>query len=217
MKLCLYSGGLREQNHVLNQKLLGLLPGKKIKITYIPSAGDENRKYYREFQEWFNFYGLRNLAFFSLERDFRESAAKEALSSEAIYLSGGNTFHFLFWLRKRKFLNRLKGFVKKGGILIGLSAGSILMTPTIKISGIPSYNHDENEVGIKNLKSLALVNFEFFPHFRPNPRLEREIVGYSQTSPYSIFALEEGSGIIIWDQETFFVGSHKIYCHGREV
>lgn len=214
MKLCLYSGGNREQNDKLNRELLKLLPGKRVRITYIPSAGDEDRKYFTEFKEWYGFYGLRNLKFFSLEEKWNESSVKEVLSSDAIYLSGGNTYHFLFWLKKRKFLTHLKDFVKSGGILIGLSAGSILMTPKIDIAGIPPYDCDENKVGIKNLNALGLVRFEFFPHFFPSARLGKELLKYSQTTPSPVFGVEEGSGIIIWDESTSIIGPYRIFYKG---
>lgn len=214
MKICLYSGGDRNKNDGLNRELIKLFPNKRVKITYIPSAGDEDRKYFKEFQDWYKFYGLSNLGFFSLEEKFNNKSVERLLTSDAIYLSGGNTYHFLFWLRKRNFLSSLKNFVKKGGFLIGLSAGSILMTPRINISGVPSYDHDKNEVGIKNLEALGLVDFEFFPHYSSSSRLDKELIKYSETTPYPIFAMEEGSGIIIWEEKTTMIGSYKVFHKG---
>jgi len=217
MKLCLYSGGDRHKNDKLNRELIKMFPSKREKITYIPSAGDEDRKYFKEFQNWYKFYGLTNFGFFSLEEKFDTKSIEKLLTSKVIYLSGGNTYHFLFWLRKRKFLNILRNFVKRGGVLIGLSAGSILMAPRINISGIPSCDHDENKVGLKNLKSLGLVSFEFFPHYSSSLRLDRELLEYSKTTPYPVFAMEEGSGMVIWEEKTTIIGPYKVFYKGGRV
>jgi dipeptidase E len=58
----------------------------------------------------------------------------------------------------------LKKFIQDGGILTGLSAGAIMMTETIEMAGYPPFDCDENEDNLKNLKSLNLVDFYFFPH-----------------------------------------------------
>lgn len=217
MKLVLYSGGDRLKNHRVNLRLLDLLKTRNLRITYIPSASDEERKYFKEFKDWFGFYGFKNLNYFDLGNEYSLESANQALNSKVIYLSGGNTYNFLYWLRKRGFLNSLRNFVENEGILIGLSAGSILMTPSISTSGIPSYDHDENLINLKNLKALNLVNFEFFPHYSPSKRLDEEILSYSKKSLYPTFGVKEGNGIIIWGGKMELVGSPHIFYKGNKV
>jgi len=214
MKLILYSGGDRLKNYKINLRVLDFLPTKNLKITYIPSASDEERKYFKEFKDWFGFYGFRNLGYFDIGKEYSPELANQALGSKAIYLSGGNTYNFLYWLKKRKFFKSLRNFVEKGGILIGFSAGSILITPSISIAGIPSYDHDENLIGLKDLKALKLVNFEFFPHYLPSKRLDKEILFYSKRTPCPIFGVQEGEGIIIWDNVMEFIGIPHIFYQG---
>ncbi|WP_199621429.1 Type 1 glutamine amidotransferase-like domain-containing protein [Paenibacillus alkalitolerans] len=74
---------------------------------------------------------------------------------DAIHLSGGNTFYFLSLLKKRNTMEMLRAYVNKGGILIGVSAGSILMTKTIGFAGY----------GVDGDRNVVYVDFEFLPHW----------------------------------------------------
>lgn len=217
MKLFLYGGGKPDKNNKFNQVLAELLRDKNLKVGYIPSSGDKTRKYFKEFKERFGEFGFKNFIFLSLEEEYGEKIAKDIMNSDAIYLSGGNTYHFLWWLKKRKFLSRIKNFVKKGGVLIGSSAGSILMTPNINTSGIPHWDCDKNKIGLKNFKSLGLVNFEFFPHYIPSQKLDKELTRYSKTTHYPVFAFKEGGGIIVWDEQIKIIGYHKIFYQGNVI
>ena len=215
MKLFLYGGGKPTKKDKFNQALLELLPKKDLKIVFIPSSGDKTGRYFKEFKERFVLFGFKKFYFFSLEEEYDKNLIKDIMACDAIYLSGGNTYHFLWWLKKRKFLNTLLDFVKKGGILMGSSAGSILMTPKIDISGAPYYDCDKNKIGLKDFKALNLVKFEFFPHYLSSPRLDAELIGYSKTTPYPVFAVKEQSGIIVWDKEIKIIGDYNIFYKGN--
>ena len=91
------------------------------------------------------------------------SAKTTLLASDVIYLSGGNTYYFLHHLRRSGPIPVLREFVARGGVLAGLSAGAILMTPHIGLAGYPSFDRDENDVGLRNEASLALVDFALPP------------------------------------------------------
>ncbi len=89
---------------------------------------------------------------------------EKLLNSNILVITGGNTFTLLRNLRRSGLDKAIKKFSKKNNfVLAGFSAGAIVLTPTIKICNAPLY--DENEVGLKNLKGLGIVNFEVFPHY----------------------------------------------------
>jgi len=91
------------------------------------------------------------LLYFDVDKEYDEKKIEELLACDAIFLSGGNTYYFLNSLRKRKFLPKLREYVRIGGILIGVSAGSIIMSKTIDITTL----HDENTIGLKDYTALV--------------------------------------------------------------
>jgi dipeptidase E len=119
-------------------------------------------------------------------------------------LSGGNTYHFLNNLKNRNFLPLLKNYVEKGGVLIGVSAGSIIMSKTINVVTLL---HDENVVGLKDYSSLGLINFDFLPHLNyDREKYLKNAVEYSKTSKSVIYACSDGDGIIVDGDNMQFFG-----------
>ena len=119
--------------HKLNQELVKLLPVKS-RITYIPAASDTTGKYFKKFKRWFGYYGYKNFIYCDLDKEFDEARIPEVENSDAIYLSGGNTFYFLNSIKKRGFINLFKRFAQSGKLVIGLSAGAYIITSTIKFT-----------------------------------------------------------------------------------
>ena len=52
-------------------------------------------------------------------------------------------------------------FAQLGGVFIGVSAGAMLLTPTIESAALCG---DVNHVGLHDFSSLGLVDFMFLPH-----------------------------------------------------
>jgi len=209
MKLIFYSGG----NHTINEKidldLISLIGKKNPKIGYIPSSSDLQRKYFNEVKNYYAKYGVSQFLYFDLDKEFDKSKIPQLKDCDAIHLSGGNTFYFLYSIKKRKFLKFLREYAKSGKILIGVSAGAIIMTPSINttLAFHPQTGDLDklNTAGLKNFNALHLVNFEFIPHFDEK---EKEVFAknYSQKRKNPIYACNDGSGIIVNEKKTIFYG-----------
>ena len=141
----------------------------------------------------------------------------EALKSEIIRLSGGNTYYFLKHLRKTGLLKHLKEFVKRGGVLTGLSAGGILMTPIISAAGYPEFDKDDNDEKVRNLRGLNLVKFEFFPHYKNSPRYDKDLIRESKRVDYPIYAIPDGSGVVVTENKLKFIGKSYCFFKGKKV
>jgi len=217
LKAVIYSGGRLKANHRLHQALSDLVGEKRRKsFTYIPFMSEESEYYYRRSIRRYRPFGFTDFHCLRVDQpQISESDVKRAINSDVIYLAGGNTFYFLMHLQRSGMLPLLRKYALAGGVLAGLSAGGILMTPHIGLAGYPRFDCDENDVGLTQLGSLGLVNFEFFPHYRSYARLNGALKRYSQTSQAPIIACEDGGGLVINGDQKTFVGKSCLFINGQ--
>ena len=153
MNLVLYSGGSYDENLSLDKIALKLVNSRRVlRLTYIPADSLYAEEEFHEFVKHYKKLGVKKFLFFPIDINYSSILLEEVFKSDIIFLGGGNTFYFLKFLRRKKLFARFKDFVKRGGVLTGLSAGGIIMTPNIMTAGFPSFDKDDNDVLIKNLK-----------------------------------------------------------------
>lgn len=215
MKLVLYSGGFGRENQALAVEVQDLLSRQKNPtVTFVPVSSEDADPDFRDCQRNLAAAGIKNFHCIPVDRPLSVSEEKKLLSSDGIFLGGGNTFDLLAHLRARKLLAKLKSYVNEGGILMGLSAGSILLTPNVMTAQVPSLDSDENEAGVTDLSALGLVPFEFSPHYRPGRRTDSELLDHSKRSKNPIYACADGQGIVVRDGTIRFVGRVTVFHRG---
>ncbi len=217
MKLFLYSGGALLDNSILNQEIISNCKSKDIQITYIPASSFGHLGDYRSFIYYFKKLGVKKFIFFPVENKVSPILTEQAFESDVIFLSGGNTFSFLNSLRQQNMITKLKKFVEDGGILAGLSAGAILMTPNIKTASYPDFDRDDNYIGLKKLSALKLVSFEFFPHYKNSKRYDDVLRKKTKEFKHPLYASPDGSGIIVDGKNLRFIGKTYGFLQGKKV
>lgn len=203
-KLALYSDQQIGQSAKMDEQVLNIIDKSHPTIGYIPSSTDLKKIWFKQQQAYYKSFGADLSIYFELETEYDPDKTKELLACDAIHLSGGSTYNFLYWLRKRGFISLLKVFVANGGVLIGVSAGAILMTPEISTTHIcgEKPSHDLND-----LSALNLVDFAFLPHFNRIESVESKMVEYSFTHGRKIFGCRDGDGIIVDDNNIQCIGN----------
>ena len=124
-------------------------------------------------------------------------------------------FYFLKHLQQAGLMKHLKAFAKKGGVLVGLSAGALIMSPTIRSAGEKDMYPDPNEVKLKNLRGLNLFPFEFSPHYDHVKKEMNAHLKYSKKTRYPVFAVKDGSGVIIRGKEVMTHGKVFVFQRGK--
>ncbi len=201
-KLVLHSDQIEGKTQI-DEACLRMFDSQKPKIAYIPSQSDLQRKYFNQKVEWYKQFGIDDLLYFDIDKEYEGGKLNELLSSDGIFLSGGDTYYFLNSLKKRNFLQVLQDYVERGGGLIGVSAGSIIMSKTIYITTL----HDVNTTELRDYSSLGLVDFDFFPHLEHDQEnYLKDIREYSKKSKSVIYACKDGDGIIIDGDNIQFFG-----------
>ncbi len=204
-KLVLYSDQIPPLADEVDKELIALLGKSSPIIGYIPSVADPPRKYYKERQAYYSRMGMDLQVYFELDNEYQPNLLESLLSCDAIHLSGGNTYYFLYWLHKRKMIEPIRKYVEQGGVLVGVSAGSILMSPDISIC--PLYINEPIE--FKTIySSLNLVNFAFAPHYRTEKfsTTISALQQYSLEHQIVVYACQDSGGIVVREENVTCIG-----------
>lgn len=111
---------------------------------------------------------------------------------DGLHLSGGQTLHFLTLLREQKLVSQLRTFAHRGGVLAGVSAGAIILTPTIETA---QYVGDEFTDAPEDLTALGLVDFHFWPHYGDSDQGAAD--HQAQQLGAALHVARDGSGVIV--------------------
>jgi dipeptidase E len=192
--LVFYSDQILPRGEKIDQELLSMVAKPNPIFGFIPSADDEEYEHFHDRQAYYHRYGVNLGVYFELENRYFPEILPTLLACDAIHLSGGNTFHFLYWLQKRNLLPALREYVQKGGILIGVSAGAILLTPNISVATLCG---DQPTDPVMDLNALRLVDFSFVPHADKIAGGFSTLCNYSIEHHLPVFACRDGDGIVV--------------------
>lgn len=228
----LYSGGQERRNALIHDTLLELAMRRRparsagVRMTYVPFTLDGSRPFFRRFERRYRAFGAERFDLVAPDdprlledRDAFRDAVRTLRASDVVYLAGGNTFYFLDALRRSGLFEELRAFARRGGVIAGLSAGALILTPHIGLAGYPSFDRDPNDVGLgaRGRRGLGVVPFEFFPHFRRSPRYREALLEYSRTARGAVYACPDGSGIVVEGDRFTAHGRVWLFDRGRAV
>jgi dipeptidase E len=217
MKLVFYSGGDARANRALDDELLRLVSVKNPLFAHVPASSYLSELDFKHFVDQYTPHKVRRFLHFPVDQPFDKTLFREVMQADVIHLGGGNTFHFLKWLRKTKMLESLRDYVYRGGILTGLSAGAIMMSRDITTAGFPSFDRDDNHDNLKNLAAMGLVEFDFFPHYRNSPRYDAEFRKLSKRTRRSLYCCPDGAGIVMDGERLTFIGPTWLFRDGKKI
>lgn len=193
LRLALYSDQEIPANRIVDERLLRLIGVDRPTIAYFSSTPDSERFYFERKRAYYAKLGASLDCYVDLKSTPLEDSVASALRCDAIHLSGGNTYAFLRWLQDYRLLDALRTYAQEQGVLIGTSAGAILMTPDICTAALCG---DIPDPLLTDHRGLGLTSFQFLPHFDSKgmpPAAWKHLV--RPTSP--IYACPDGSGVIV--------------------
>jgi dipeptidase E len=141
--------------------IIASLKLQKRSAAFIASQPDADRYYFSQAQELYKSFGVELDTYLDFESGFNKAVLDVVLNKPIVHLSGGNTYRFLHAIKSRGLSDILVKYAHAGGVFIGVSAGAMLLTPTIESAALCG---DMNFVGLEDLTSLGLVSFMFYPH-----------------------------------------------------
>jgi len=149
----------------------------------------------------------KNITFFKLDR----RAKKEDLKNiDVIFVFGGNTFEYLYRIKKTGLDKLIKSFVKRGGVYFGISAGSYVACSTIEAA---TWKHadkkflDKNFLKLKNLKGLKLVPFLIAVHFEE--KFRSIIEKAAENTKRQVIAITDKQAVLVKGKSKKIIGKGK--------
>jgi len=192
-KMLLTSDGISYRKIMKEAKKLLIKPSDEIKVLIMYALmKKKNLKYLIKIRKQLKNLGIKKKNIFYVNISNNIKPPKQDF--DIIYSCGGNTFYILDRLRKTGFYKFIKNFVNKGGFYIGVSAGSIIVHKTIELAGYGSEG-DINEINLKNLDGLNLINIGIFPHY--HIALKKEINEFRKNVNYPVKELKDGQALLI--------------------
>jgi len=122
---------------------------------------------------------------------------------DIVYVSGGNTFRLLKFTKAANFKIAIENLLNRGGIYIGVSAGSYIMCPSIKMSEWKP-DPDRNYFGVTDFSGFNFAPFLLFVHYAPEyAKIIRENIANAK---YPMRILTDEQAFLIKDGQIKFIG-----------
>ncbi len=170
---------------------IGAYRNQKISIiTNAAKEGNEN-KYARLAEQQFRDLGFSSISFVDVETEQIHILD----DADIIYVIGGNTFTLLKKIRASGADKILSKRLSKTSdlIYIGVSAGSILLTPTVRLAN--EVEPDPNDEGIDDFSGLSFFPDEIYPHYTED--VESEIREYEIRHSVSVRRITNDEAILV--------------------
>jgi dipeptidase E len=189
-KLLLTSTGLSSENVVKKlQSFLTDLANQDIAIITTAAKGKEQNKYSQLAKKQLEDMGFLKIDFIDLESE----SSRNLSSYKIIYVCGGNTFKLLKFAREANFKDSIENLLKRDGIYIGVSAGSIIVGPSIDIAN--EVDPDPNDIGLSDLVGLNLTDVIILPHY--SPEMENETLNFEKKYGVTVDRINNSQAILI--------------------
>ena len=195
MKLLLTSCGW-EYNPKIAKEFLRLArkDPAEIKIFLVTTAAkkDKDWKWVQRQIKTITALGIlkENIQIFSLDRKIKKN---ELADIDVVYVCGGNTFLYLYGIRRTGMDKAITKFAKSGGLYYGISAGSIVAGPDIAFIAPldnPSLVRSLSTVKLTHVKGLGLTNIAIAPHYNKKEYISI-IDGFQAKSKFPIMPLTD--------------------------
>lgn len=190
--LILTSNGLTSQ-HLLD-RVTPHLTGKRCALVTTASVGfKQNDKNIPRHTRELLACGASGVELF----DFDEQSPADLTAYDAAMLIGGNPYYLLHSIRTHGFAQPLRELSTKG-TLIGVSAGALVLTPSIAIidAFTPEMN---NDVGLTDKTGLFLCDCEILPHYSKFltrfDRFEESAQEYERQHDVTLRRLNDGESL----------------------
>lgn len=162
---------------------------KKAVIITTASSDKEKNQYAQSALSQLKSTSLDVVDFYDFENDGR----KDLSQYDVIYVCGGNTFKLMKFAREMNFDRTILALFNKNGIYIGVSAGSLIMGPSIQIAN--EVHPDKNEVGLRDFTGFNITDVVVYPHY--SSKIEAEIKSFEERNNVKVERIDNSQAVLL--------------------
>jgi dipeptidase E len=199
-KLILHSDQSLSLTGGRDAELLRSLSGRKApRILYIPSARSSRQKAFDDVHSYYSKLGFPDVTFFEPEDQPPDGGVRAFQNTDVVHLSGGEVIAFARRLRMTGCDLHLKKFLDRGGVVLGVSAGAMILSRTFKTSVLFGERGE--------FQGLGVVDFEIIPHASEHfPR--RDLIDrFAKEKSVPVYAMDDGDIITVNGRKICTFGS----------
>lgn len=219
MKLLLTSAGLINKSLVkVFEELVGK-SGNEVKIAFVPTAANVESGD----KDWL-IKDLQTLKERSYQVDIVDISAlpqdiwqPRLESANVLLFEGGNTFYLMSWIKNSGLENLLPELLKTR-IYVGVSAGSMVATASLRMS-TSQKSYSEAVFPLENDQGLGLVNFHVRPHLNSSffPKVRAEYLAeVAKEIPEPIYAIDDQTAIKVVDDKIEIISEGKYLVYNQQ-
>ena len=210
MKVFLCGGGAGEQTVEANKRLNEVIDHTR-PCLYIPLAM-ETEMYDSCYQWIIGELAKVQLPYIEMIRSGAELAKKNFSDYSVVFIGGGNTYKLLKELKECGAFEKLRAYLKQGGVAFGGSAGAIIFGEDLESCNLD----DPNEVGLMDTAGMDVLNgVSLLCHFTNREKEEDErnreyLLGISKHR--RVLALPEEVTLFLNDETVEVIGERPYYA-----
>ncbi|GGO01113.1 Type 1 glutamine amidotransferase-like domain-containing protein [Saccharibacillus kuerlensis] len=171
----------------------------KVSIITTASPMKENNRYAQKAMQDFKDMGFQHIKFVDIEFD----DPQVLVHRDVIYINGGNPFTLLYYAKKSGADEMIKSLAAQNVIIVGVSAGTLLLGPNINI--VDFFTPQMNTIGLTDFKALGVTDKLIFPHYDredvfkdcTNKTIEERIVEFESNENCMVTRLKDEEYISI--------------------
>ena len=205
-RIILAGGGNARQSQAVDNFFVNLLSNNN--FLFVPQAISPQMWPYEKTLRWIQKPKAFGKVKITMLKDFEQLSLEYLMTFDAVYLMGGNTYKLLKVLRDTDLEEFLPLYLKLGKLVYGLSAGAIVMGAHVKTAAVEP-EKDENDVGIRDLSSLNLLNGAIVAtHYVEE--MDDELFGMGKQGNRMILCIPETSGIFVENNNCMVIGNDPV-------
>ncbi|HRU50116.1 MAG TPA: Type 1 glutamine amidotransferase-like domain-containing protein [Candidatus Absconditabacterales bacterium] len=183
------------ETEAIDRELIALTKKQHPKVLFLPTASGDSKGYISNFTNYYTSLGCE-VDTLLLHDKFVDPTVlkKKILSTDLIYVGGGNTLKMMKLRKKVGLIPLLQQAHKKGIILSGLSAGGICW---LHGGMSDSRQFSNKDAGFIIVKGLDFAPFYFCPHFDRDVKRKEFLPDFIKKTHKKWIVLEEGTAFLI--------------------
>lgn len=212
MSVLLTSSGL--QADVVQDAFVRMLPQqpsalRAVIVTTASVQWKERNKHAVCTQDYLSTLGFTCCNFLDVETEPAESLR----GYDVIYLNGGNPFFLLHHLRRSGAGNILKEMLGGRLLLVGASAGAVVLGPSLAV--VNEFDGDLDTYGVTDYRGLELINFVVMPHlnrWNEEPTFAAKFRHFQALTPFPVLGIADNEALLVAENSIIRIGELSVVC-----